>query len=211
MPGQINLDTEFGQQLRALAENPRYRVFCEVGTWNGEGSTVCLAEGMRDRKDASLISLEANYLHWVLAKRFWQDKPTTFKLYLLHARLGERMMSDKEVTEHPLFEKIKEHYALYYTQDAQDFKTARLLHLRACDVVLLDGGEFSSYADWKAIEPLCPRVVALDDVDVVKNCDVLAELLAAGWKLLWRTTERNGAAILERPDAGAEATQESPQ
>jgi len=209
MPGQITLDTEFGKELRALASNPRYTVFVEVGTWNGEGSTLCLAEGMMDRKDANLISLETNYTQWALAKKFWADRQHAFKLHLLHGRLGDRIMTDKEVLEHPLFERIKEHYALHYTQDVADFKASRRVHLRACDVVLLDGGEFSSYSDWKAVEGLSPRIVALDDVNVLKNAEVLKELLEAGWKLIWKTEERNGAAILERPERPQEP-QESP-
>ena len=196
--GQITLETAFGRELSALAANPRYNIFVEVGAWDGEGSTRCLWEGMKDRTDyPRLVSFEANRNWWRVANNVWKD---VSGVKILWGRLAERMMSDKEVLEHPLYEEIKDHYALHYTQDERDFATAPLVRMRRCDVAILDGGEFAGMADWKAIEPLAPRIVALDDIKVMKNSEVLAEMLAKGWKLIFRTEERNGAAILERPD-----------
>lgn len=203
MPGQITLETAFGRELKALAANPRYRVFLDVGPWAGDGTTRCLWEGAKERTDSPrILSIEANRDWWRVASSVWRDVsggPT-----VLYGRVAERMMTDKEVLEHPLYDKIKEHYALHFTQDERDFKAAPLVHLRRCDVAVLDGGEFCGRGDWAAVEPLAPRVVCLDDVNVMKNSDVLAELLAKGWKLIWRSEERNGAAILERPDASPE-------
>jgi len=202
MSGQITLDTAFGRELATLAADPSYRVYVEVGTWKGQGSTLCFAEGFKARSDCpSLVSIEANYLQWAIARKFWDAQEKNFRLHILHARLGEKMMSESEVREHPRFEQIKEHFDLYFKEDVRDFALARKVSLRAADVVLLDGGEFASEGDWAALEGLCPRVVCLDDVNVMKNGGILERLLAAGWKLVWRSDERNGAAILERPDA----------
>ena len=199
MPGQITLETGFGRELRALAANPKYKVFVEVGTWDGQGSTKCICDALCERSDgAGLYTFEANRDWWRVASSYWADKAVT-PLRVIYGRLAERMMSDKEVLEHPLYAKIKEHYALYFTQDERDFAAAPLARMRACDVAILDGGEFSGYWDWKAVEPLSPRVVCLDDTRVMKNSEVLAEMLSKGWKLVWESDERNGAAILEAP------------
>jgi hypothetical protein len=197
--GQITLETAFGQELRALGANPKYRVFVEIGSWDGQGSTKCLWDGMSTRSDGPrLVSLEANKNWWRVAANAWKDVsggPT-----ILWGRLAERMMTDKEVLEHPLYEEIRDHYALHYTQDERDFATAPLVRMRRCDVAVLDGGEFCGMADWAAIEPLAPRIVCLDDTRVMKNAEVLKKLLDAGWKMFWSSDERNGAAILERPE-----------
>ena len=195
--GQITLETAFGRELAALGANPRYNIFVEVGTWDGEGSTRCLWEGLKDRTDGPrLVSFEANRDWWRVASSRWKD---VSGVQILWGRLAERMMSDKEVLEHPQYEKIKDHYALHFTQDERDFATAPLVRMRRCDVAILDGGEFCGLSDWKAIEPLAPQVVCLDDVNVMKNSAVLEEMLSKGWKMVFRTEERNGAAILEAP------------
>lgn len=197
--GQITLETEFGKELRTLAANPKYKVFVEVGTWDGQGSTKCLVEGLKDRDDgAGLYSFEANRDWWRVASSYWKDQEVT-PLRVIWGRLAERMMTDTEVCQHPLYEKVKEHFALHYTQDERDFKSAPLVRMRACDVAILDGGEFCGEWDWKALEPLAPRVVCLDDIKVMKNAEVFRKLVAEGWLPVWVSDERNGAAILERP------------
>jgi len=202
MPGQINLDTQFGKQLKALAENPAYQYYCEVGTWNGEGSTLCLAEGFKERKDRPvLISVEANVEMWGMAKKFWEPREKNFQLYLLNGRLGDRMLSEQDITHHILFERIRDHYRIHYLNDVIDFRMAKKLHIEKCDVALLDGGEFASQGDWEALRKLNPKIVALDDIDVMKNNGIYCELLCQGWETLFVTRERNGAAILKNPEA----------
>jgi hypothetical protein len=196
MPGQINLDTPFGQELRALAANPNYTVFCEVGTWNGEGSTRCLWEGMRERPGTTLFSFEANAKMAAIAAQLWKDTPAVKVIY---GRLAEKMMSEKEIREHPLFKDVETHFRIHYLQDVEDFGKAPLLGIPFCDVVVLDGGEFSGYEDWLAIKDLCPNVVCLDDVKTMKNELVFKELQSSGWKMIYYSDARNGEAIFERP------------
>ena len=213
MAGQITLDTEFGRKLKELAEDPKYQVFVEVGAWNGQGSTLCLAEGLRGRKDgAQLISFEANKNWWRVAAAFWKGQEGA-PVRVLWGRLAERMMTESEIVENALYDTIKDHFNLHFKQDVEDFASAPLVHMRRCDVAILDGGEFSGYYDWKAIEPLAPRVVCLDDIRVMKNSKVLVDLMSKNWSVVWMTTERNGAAILvppPEPERGLETVAEAP-
>jgi len=198
MPGQITLDTEFGRALKALGADPSFKVYVDVGAWNGEGTTRCLYEGMRDRTDGpTIVSFEANKAWWRVASNHWKD---VSGVRVLYGRVAERMMSDEEVLAHRYYEKVKEHYAIHFTQDEKDFKDAPLVRMRRCDVAVLDGGEFCGPADWAALAHLSPRVVALDDIDVMKNCDNYLQMIVDGWEVIFRTTERNGAAILRCPE-----------
>ena len=110
------------------------------------------------------------------------------------------MMGDEKVKEHRLFEKIKEHYDLYYKSDLDHFLKAPLIRMRRCDVAVLDGGEFCGAGDWDGVRKLKPKVVCLDDINVMKNNDLFTHLfIRGGWKPLHISSERNGAAILESP------------
>ena len=203
MPGQITLDTAFGRALKGLASDPKYKIYVEVGTWDGEGSTKCLVEGLESRKpeDASgagIFSFEANRDLWMVASRYWQDKNPPLRI--LWGRLAERMMGEEKVRAHPLFEKVEEHFKLYFKKDVEHFSRAPLVRMRRCDVAVMDGGEFCGEGDWDAIRGLKPKVVALDDINVMKNNDLYKHLLFnLMWHPLFITPERNGAAILEAP------------
>ena len=204
MPGQITLDTTFGQALRDLAADSRYKIYLESGCWDGEGSTKCIVAGLESRtpedlSGAGLFSIEANKDLWMVASRYWQEKNPPLRI--LWGRLGERMMSKEKVEAHPLFEKIKEHYDLYFEKDVQHFLKAPLIRFRRCDVYICDGGEFSTEGEWDAIRKLKPKVVCLDDINVMKCNDLFNLLfLKHHWKPLYITSERNGSAILEAPD-----------
>ena len=203
MPGQITLETAFGQALRDLAADPRYKIWVEIGTWDGEGSTKCIVEGLNrrsaeDLSGAGLFSFEANRDLWMVASRYWQNKNPPLRI--LWGRLAERMMGEERVREHPLFEKVKEHFDLYFEKDKQHFLQAPLIRMRRADVVVLDGGEFCGEGDWDAVRTLRPKVVCMDDTAVMKNSDLFTELfIRRGWKPLYISTERNGCAILEAP------------
>ena len=202
MPGQITLETAFGKALRELAADPASgKIFVEIGTWDGEGSTKCLVEGLEARGDlsgAGIFSFEANRDLWMVASRYWQDKNPPLRA--LWGRLAERMMSEEKVKAHPLFEKAKEHFDLYFQSDLQNFLKAPLVRMRRADVVVLDGGEFCGEGDWDAVRSLKPKFVCLDDINVMKNNDLYTLLfIKTGWLPRFITSERNGAAILQSP------------
>lgn len=210
MPGQITLDTEFGRRLRDLARDPAYRVFLDVGSWDGQGTTLCIGEGLRERADLSgcaIVTVEANKTWHRVAAAFWREQG--LPVHCLWGRIAERMMTDEEVLNHPLFDKIKEHYALHYTNDVRDFDEAPLIRLRRCDVAVLDGGEFCGYQDWEQIKKLNPKVVALDDIHSMKNDKVLEELCndGANWNCEFVSAERNGCCILRRRSLAVEEQQ----
>ena len=66
-------------------------------------------------------------------------------------------------------------------------------------MIVLDGGEFSGYADWETLKKKNPIVVALDDTIVMKNAKVYEELLKdASWEKKHGNDERHGWAIFVR-------------
>ena len=207
MAGQINLSTEFGRRLRDLAALPDLRVWVDVGTWSGQGSTLCIAEGMKSRKDLSgcaIISLEASKEWYAVASDFWRKSPLVgaplnLPVHILHGRIAESMMTETEARQDPAFESIKDHFNLHYHNDWKDFHDAPLIKISAADAVVLDGGEWAGYQDWLQIKPLRPKIVALDDIYTCKNLRVFQEMLMEGWRVTYICDDRNGSAILRAP------------
>jgi hypothetical protein len=77
-----------------------------------------------------------------------------------------------------------------------------LITLPPCDVILLDGGEFSTEGDWTALYHPNLKVVALDDTNIMKTSRIYAQLKAdPNWRCVYDTpTLRNGAAIFMKID-----------
>jgi hypothetical protein len=54
--GQINMDTEFGTTIyNIIKNNDDINNIFEVGTWNGQGTTVCIMNGLIDKKKCKSI------------------------------------------------------------------------------------------------------------------------------------------------------------
>lgn len=66
------------------------------------------------------------------------------------------------------------------------------------DVLLLDGGEFTTYHEFQALKDRC-RVLMLDDINVDKCTLIVAEIRASSnWRIVKEDTTRNGFMIAER-------------
>ncbi len=199
MPGQINMDSLFGKALYFIAKEPSFKIFVDVGSWNGEGTTKCLMHGILERedkgKDTTVLSFETNAHMLQKAKLFWKDHPI---VKIIHARIAESMMTEEEIRNHPLFQNILDHFNIWYKQDCIDFQQTPLAKLEHCDVAVLDGGEFCGQQDLEAVLKANAKVIALDDTHVMKNFENCKRLEALGFQKIFETHERNGAAIYRR-------------
>jgi len=203
MSGQINRNTPFGDALYQIASQPHYNIFLDIGSWNGLGTTKILVDATKSNDLAQIISVEANPAMYKTAVENWQPCPNRLKL--LWGRIATRMMSKGEVMTHHLFEKIKPHFDLYFDQDEEDFYKAPRIELpQYVDVAVLDGGEFCGRSDLETVLSLRPKVIALDDINIVKNNGNYRSLIASGeWHIVARGDDKTGWAILQR---GSSAT-----
>lgn len=198
MTGHINMDSSFGRAIAAISANPIYKKFCEVGSWNGLGSTRCLYEGIRHNPGAELISLEGNGEMYAMASAHWKDTP---QVKIVNGTLHRNIMSDQDIQSHPLYPRIQEHYNLHYQSEKQACLNTPLVTVPKCDVILLDGGEFSTDGDWNALYHSGLKVVILDDTHVIKTNRIYNELKSDfTWRLVYDEPPppRNGAAIFIR-------------
>lgn len=192
--GQVRPDSHFGQAITDVASQWGLHTFCEVGTWNGQGTTICLYNALRTRPGTRLYSVEGNLGMYTQAKSYWNG---VTRINLLYGTLHRDILSRQDVINHPRFPLVKDHYELYYADEEEAVLNAPLVQVPPCDVILLDGGEFSTQGDWNALYHDNLKVVILDDTQVIKTHSIYNHLLQSpNWKCTHNVPhDRNGWAI----------------
>ena len=186
MAGQINRGSFLGEWVYNLSINKNFKNYVEVGTWNGEGSTKCFMDGLTTRlDDSALYSLEANIQFYEEATRYWA--PTLMvmkfplpKLHLLYGRIIEaaELVPEQEVRNH---ERFSQHPWLEWRErNIKEYGQCEniLDQLPSeIDVLLLDGGQFSTRSEFHKLKDRT-KVVLLDDTQSFKTEKARADMLA---------------------------------
>ena len=187
MPGQLNPNTEFGNFLRQIVKHPRLKTFVEFGTWNGMGSTKSIMDGLIERTDDTIFtSFEANEERHLVAKKLWESREKgRVDLRLCYGKVSEEIYEFGYVKVHKRYLKEME---LWYDLEVNQTVSAPLVHdviPERVDFILFDGGEFSTIGDWEYMKKYKPLVIALDDINSFKTCDIFEELKQDdGWDLI---------------------------
>ena len=200
--GQITMDHLIGKALRDIAALPSIFSILEIGTWNGLGSTKCIVEGLSRRPADSYIfySLEANSEKCEYAKNLY-DNPS------IHI-LNEVLYNEEPLDQYEIFPELKENesYRLWHHIDMENMKTKPLFLSRQdipdiFDLVILDGGEFTTWYEYLALRDRC-RILALDDTNVCKCRCIVQEIKSQPdkWDVILETDERQGNLIAVRKD-----------
>jgi hypothetical protein len=197
--GQINMNSYFGKYIYDYAKNDNYTTFLEIGTWNGLGSTKCFIEGFRNRStEYKFYSLECNEEKYTFAKNLYKH------INNVHI-LNEVLLNDMPNDIYEIFPELLENPTFKYWNDIdfENMKNKKLFLERNdvpkfYDIILLDGGEFTTYYEFKKLEDKC-KFLLLDDTNVSKCKKIVDEIkLNINWKLVIESNERNGFAIFER-------------
>ena len=206
MPGQVNRGSLFGEKIFQYSTNKNFTNFVEVGTWNGEGSTKCFMDALLKRTDKScLYSLEANIEFYKQASNYWAPVlmgPTRAynKLNLLYGRIieVEDLVAVEEVKKHSIFDQHP--WLEWRERNVSEYRqcTNVLGYLpREIDILCLDGGQFSTRAEFNTLKDRT-KVVMLDDTATFKTEAIKKEILSQPdiWSVvLDRPQERNGIMI----------------
>lgn len=159
MSGQINLDSLAGQTIRDVAALKEIKTIVEIGAWNGLGSTACVLEGLKDKKDFNFISLESNRKMYDMAVQNNQGKPVD----LIYGRIINKEDLFVDGLQGPENE--------WVAQDIEDYKiTPNVIDELPdqIDFLILDGGEFSTRAEFLLLKDRS-RCIFLDDTRMRKN------------------------------------------
>ena len=207
--GEVGEHSEMGRCLRALARAPVFTRYVEIGSATGKGSTRQLMEGILSRNDdAALWSVECVPLLHDIAKSNWQGRNTRGRLRLIHGSVirAAEMMTPDEAEAHPLCKQsaeVRAFVARAYFKNREAVAAAPYVADQLpenIDVLLLDGGEFSSRAEFVQLRGRA-RVIVLDDSHhAIKNYLVREELQNdPEWRMiLERPDDRNGWCVFCR-------------
>lgn len=196
MSGQINRGSELGEIIYSYAKNIDYKNYLEIGTWNGQGSTKCFIDGLLTRSDDySFISIESSILFYQQAISYYSNTNIlSNKIKILHGRI----VNNEDLIE----TNISGYKKQWLQEDLQNYSTCKNIWSdinRKYDVVLLDGGEFSTFNEFNKLKNLT-KILILDDTKEIKNKEVVMYLKNKSheWNVLIESNIRNGYAIYER-------------
>ena len=196
--GQICNDS-FSVEITNYASNLNYKTFLEIGTWNGLGSTKAFSNGFINRKDDYIFySLECNKDKCMDAIKLYTDNN---QIHILNEVIWNEEPSD--------FYKI---FPQCLTNDMyKHWNEVDIINMKRCDlflnrtnlpeifdVLLLDGGEFTTYHEFQILKNRC-KVLMLDDINADK-CKLIVEEIKCdkSWKIIKEENVRNGYLIAEK-------------
>ncbi len=192
--GQINKSTEVGRWIRLLSSLDEVRTIIEIGTWSGRGSSRMIALGVQDSGSESskhVLGLEIDLAMWKRASR-------NLKRYRFFEVLHGTVVGIHELDKSNLSEAEVQwlKHGINNLSQAQNVLPKIPAEI---DLLILDGGEFSSYAEFLILESRLSGYIVLDDTLVRKNLEVVNKLkMDPKFVLLWESKLRNGCAIFKR-------------
>ena len=196
--GQICND-DFSNEITKYASNLKYKTFLEIGTWNGLGSTRAFANGFMNRNDDYVFySLECNKDKCMDAIKLYADN---HKIHILNEVIWNTEPSDfYQIFPQCLTNNM---YKNWNKIDIMNMKKCNLFLDRPnlppiFDVILLDGGEFTTYYEFQILKNRC-KILMLDDINVDKCKLIVKEIESdSSWKIIQRNNTRNGYLIAEK-------------
>ena len=196
--GQICNDN-FSTEIIKYASNLNYKSFLEIGTWNGLGSTMAFSNGFKNRKDDYIFySLECNKDKCIDASKLYTNND---KMYILNEVIWNKQPDDfYKIFPQCLTNNMYKHWN---EVDIINMKKCNLFLNRPnlpeiFDVILLDGGEFTTYHEFQILKTRC-KILMLDDINVDK-CKLIVEEIKSdkSWKIIKCENIRNGYLIAEK-------------
>jgi hypothetical protein len=176
--GQINMNHELGQVIYDMVSKEDIKNIVEIGTWNGAGSTQCIYKSIKEtnKKDYNVISLEANVDMFNIANSIDEYK-TLPKFNLLLGRIIKKSeVIDLDSIPNNFFNIYsKQMHEKWLNEDLCNYdKVPNVLEKLPLniDLLILDGGEFSTYAEFLKLKDRA-AIIILDDINCIKGYNIL--------------------------------------
>jgi hypothetical protein len=193
--GQVDARSQLGRWITLLSSCDSVQAIVEVGTWRGNGTTRRITEGLDQRRvqDARAVCIEA-------------DRPMALEAAGRYRRRGDvdviwgRLVSTADVLD----DDLTPEEAGWLAADLERLAAAPLVINTlpaAIDLLILDGGEFTTYAEFMLLRSRVARWIVLDDTKT-RKCRRIVESVEAGlvpdFRVVDASAERNGVAVLHR-------------
>lgn len=208
---EVILRSEFGRAMFMAVRVLHLRSLLEIGSFDGDGSTQVLISALKSFREKRLVCLELR------RERYAKLKENTSAYPWVESHCAPSI-SWEDFTLRDFDQDIWPHFASsdpeiylrvkgWWVEDTELVKSSQAAgYLESTteefDGVLIDGGEFSGYDEFRLLRQRA-KCFLLDDVfKVFKNRRVFAELSDdPAWRLFYvNRDDRNGTAIFCRSD-----------
>jgi hypothetical protein len=203
--GQITTQSECGIQLVKLLQEEAGKsihTIVEIGTWNGCGSTLCIVKGIYGRTIQSVQSLECNREKHLSALDNL-DGYLDDKMFLLWGTIVDpRRIRSEEYKKHfPTLHSSQRHRGWFDIDIKNCEECPNVLSQipERIDLLVLDGGEYTTLSEFEILLPRCASYIVLDDTKEDKCRECRVRLLAdSSWSEILHLDERNGFSIFKK-------------
>lgn len=192
--GQIGPGDEIGRWLELLASLDSVISIVEIGTWNGLGSSLQIAKGVQKghhnrNLNKQVVGVEVNFQMW---KRATKNLRKYQFFTVVHGSLVEASALDST--------NLSDLEEVWLAQDIKYIESSPLATSKipdSIDLLVLDGGEFSTYSEYQILKQRASKWLVLDNTNLRKCKKVLHEAINwDGFSLVFQSDERNGVAVL---------------
>ena len=189
--GQINTDSLAGQTIISICKQSNVNTIVEIGTWNGMGSTQCINHAIINT-DKNAISIEANWQQHLDAK----NNLCNANINLLYGKVTDELLDLDRLPDCFFTDYSKQIKTEWLRQDGESIKEApnilSILPLHI-DLLILDGGEFSSYFEYLLLKDRS-QYIFLDDTSAptIKNYHSRLDMIKNYTTLIDQPAHRNG-------------------
>lgn len=170
--GQIHSDGSLGRWLTATASDLAVSTIVEIGAWEGNGSTRVLREAVRGRfNQVSIVSIEASKPRFIRAQR--RNRPYPFVKLIWGTVISIEDLNTQDLTGDE---------GKWLKDDVAALKNCpNVLHElpQSIDLLLLDGGEFSTVAEFQLLSTRVTKWLILDDTNT-RKCRTIAATIRTG-------------------------------
>jgi hypothetical protein len=188
--GQIQLGSEFGKAIREYILNYTPKNIVEIGTWKGLGSTFTIIKALQESNYTSnFISLETNPEFYKIAQNNLKDYSQYVTLIL------GRIIEFKEIEDFVSRHQLDSQHLGWLEEDKHNYTMCPNVLAQIpdqIDLLILDGGEFSTYGEWQILKDRS-KIIMLDDTKMLKCKQIVEESISnPAYHLLTESDERNG-------------------
>tara|TARA_R110000868_G_scaffold5669_3_gene33484 strand:+ start:2195 stop:2815 length:621 start_codon:yes stop_codon:yes gene_type:complete len=175
MTGQINRGSKLGDIIYKMCNQDDIKTIVEIGTWNGMGSTKCIYDSIieNNKKDYLVYSLESNQEFHNLAIN---NLPPLVNFNLVLGKILEACDTINLDLYNDIFfqECSRDLQKSWLIKDIDNYnKVKNVIDIipRVVDLLILDGGEFSSLAEFNKLKDRTTYFI-LDDINTIKNFEI---------------------------------------
>jgi hypothetical protein len=192
--GQISPKSELGRWIQLISSFDEVINIVEIGCWNGKGSSRRIIEGSKlsiKNLDKQIVGLEANIDMYKQARRNLRK----FHNYsvIWGSIVGVKQLDDQDLNPLEVEWFKKDVISLQHCPNVISEMPEKI------DMLILDGGEFSTYSEFRMLYSRISGWVILDDTLVRKNRKVLNQLLKDdSFNVVRNSLKRNGFAIFQK-------------